>query len=64
MSVGGTCVGLDKMPLNLYRGDKCVQSLVSKKRFNRFDPVLVVAFAPTILATTATSLLGLFNKER
>ena len=64
MSVDGTGFGLDKTSLNLCIGEVFMQSLVSRRILRRFDPVVVLALAATIFATTATSLLGLFSRVR
>ena len=48
-------MGADNLSLNSYMGEVLVQSLVSKKMLSRLDPVLVLAFLPTIFATMATS---------
>ena len=64
ISIVGTGFGLFKVSLNLSMGAVLTQSLVSRCMLSRFDPVLVLALAPRILATTATSLLGLLSRER
>ena len=50
--------------MNIDSGVNLTSSLVSRLIFSKLQPVFVLASFPTILAITATSLLGLVSSER
>ena len=60
----GIAAGLNRFFMNFDSGVYLTSSLVSRLIFSKLQPVFVLASFPTILAITATSLLGLVSSER